>query len=101
MGPRNLSRAFDKATDRARVHQFRFHDLRHTFASRLVQKGVELYKVQRLLGHSKPEMIQHYAHHCPDSLRDGVRVLESPHRPAWSQFGHNGYGAVRREIVTD
>jgi integrase len=54
----------------------RFHDLRHTFATRLVQAGVELYKVQRLLGHKSPMMTQRYAHHYPESLRDGVEVLD-------------------------
>ena len=86
---RNLSRAFQKTRDRAGIPGFRFHDLRHTFATRLVQKGVDLYKVQRLLGHKSPTTTQRYAHHCPESLRDGVRVLDVPPSPEWSQFGHN------------
>ena len=53
-----------------------FHDLRHTFATRLVQSGVDLYKVQRLLGHKSPIMTQRYAHHYPESLRDGVEILD-------------------------
>ncbi|HET6675963.1 MAG TPA: tyrosine-type recombinase/integrase, partial [Nitrospiraceae bacterium] len=53
-----------------------FHDLRHTFATRLVQAGVDLYKVQRLLGHKSPAMTQRYAHHYPESLRDGVEILD-------------------------
>lgn len=53
--------------------------MRHTFATRLVQRGIDLYKVQRLLGHKTGTMTQRYAHHCPESLRDGVNVLE--HRP--------------------
>lgn len=39
-----------------------FHDLRHTFATRLVQRGIDLYKVQRLLGHKTNHMTQRYAH---------------------------------------
>lgn len=73
---RYLVRAFSKARDQAGMPDFRFHDLRHTFATRLVQKGVDLYKVQRLLGHKTSVMTQRYAHHSPESLRDGVRVLE-------------------------
>lgn len=73
---RYLVRAFTKARDRADIPDFRFHDLRHTFATRLVQKGVDLYKVQRLLGHKTGLMTQRYAHHSPESLRDGVKVLE-------------------------
>lgn len=43
----------------------------------LVQKRINLYGVQ-LLGHKDRDMAQRYAPHCPDSLRDGVRVLEKP-----------------------
>ena len=42
----------------------------------MVQAGVDLYKVQRLLGHKSPVMTQRYAHHYPESLRDGVEVLD-------------------------
>lgn len=42
--------------------EFRIHDLRHTFASRLVSAGHSLYEVQILLGHSDPRMSQRYAH---------------------------------------
>ncbi len=75
---RYLARTFTKARNRAGLLDFRFHDLRHTFASRLVQRGIDLYKVQRLLGHKTGLMTQRYAHHCPESLREGVRVLEMP-----------------------
>ena len=44
--------------------------------TRLVQAGVDLYKVQRLLGHKLPTMTQRYAQHYPESLRDGVEVLD-------------------------
>jgi hypothetical protein len=43
----------------------------------MVQAGVDLYKVQRLLGHKSSIMTQRYAHHYPESLRDGVEALES------------------------
>jgi Site-specific recombinase XerD len=73
---RFLVREFCEARDRAGIPDFRFHDLRHTFATRLVQRGIDLYKVQRLLGHKTSTMTQRYAHHSPESLRDGVNVLE-------------------------
>ena len=41
-----------------------------------VQRRIDLYKVQRLLGHNTGTMTQRYAHHSPESLRDGVNVLE-------------------------
>ncbi len=78
---RYVVRAFSKARDRAGLPEFRFHDLRHTFATRLAQRGVDLYKVQRLLGHKTGVMTQRYAHHSPESLRDGVHVLDPLLRP--------------------
>lgn len=74
--PRNLSRAFTKAVSKAGIKNFRFHDLRHSFATRLAQNGIDLYKVSKLLGHKDITTSQRYAHHCPESLRDGVEVLD-------------------------
>ncbi|HSA62337.1 MAG TPA: tyrosine-type recombinase/integrase [Nitrospiraceae bacterium] len=72
----NLRRGFACALKAAKIENLHFHDLRHTFATRLVQAGVDLYKVQRLLGHKSPIMTQRYAHHFPESLRDGVEILD-------------------------
>lgn len=73
---RNLNRAFYKAIKKANISSFRFHDIRHTFATRLVQSGVNLYKVSKLLGHKDISTTQRYAHHYPESLRDGVEILD-------------------------
>jgi integrase len=72
----NIRRCLNSALRTAKIHDLHFHDLRHTFAKRMVQAGVDLYKVQRLLGHKSPVMTQRYAHHYPESLRDGVEVLD-------------------------
>ncbi len=72
----NLLRAFYIAVGKAGIAKARFHDLRHTFATRLVQAGVDLYKVQKLMRHKSPVMTQRYAHHYPESLRDGVEMLD-------------------------
>ncbi|HXY55655.1 MAG TPA: tyrosine-type recombinase/integrase [Nitrospirota bacterium] len=69
-------RAFYLARDRAKIENFTFHDLRHTFATRLAQAGIDLHKIAKLLGHKDIKMTQRYSHHCPDSLRDGFEVLE-------------------------
>ena len=53
-----------------------FHTLRHTCASRLVQAGVDLYRVQRLLGHSTPVMTARYSKLADDDLRQAVQTME-------------------------
>jgi integrase len=53
-----------------------FHTLRHTCASRLVQAGVDLYRVQRLLGHSTPTMTARYSKLADDDLRQAVVAME-------------------------
>ena len=50
--------------------------MRHTFATRLVQNGVDLYKMKELLGHKTLAMVMRYAHHYPESLRAGVEGLD-------------------------
>jgi integrase len=72
----NLRRAFVITKERSGVEDFTFHGLRHTFATRLAQSGVDLYKISKLLGHRDIKTTQRYAHHCPESLRDGVEILE-------------------------
>jgi len=53
-----------------------FHTLRHTFASWLVERGVDLIVVSRLLGHSSISLTERYSHLRPDSLRAAVKVLD-------------------------
>lgn len=56
---------------------FVIHALRHTFASRLVQAGYDLYKVKMLLGHSSIKMTERYAHLLPSNVMDAAKVLEN------------------------
>ena len=73
---RNLMRAYYAVLERAKIKDFKFHDLRHTFATRLAQAGIDLYMIAKLLGHKDIKMTQRYSHHCPESLRSGVEVLD-------------------------
>jgi site-specific recombinase XerD len=72
-----LRTAFYSVLKKIGIDDFRLHDLRHCFATRLAQAGVDIYKISKLLGHKDIKMTQRYAHHCPDSLRDGVEILET------------------------
>ena len=78
----SLRQAFDKVTAKTGLEDFRFHDLRHTFATRLVQNGVDLYKVKELLGHKTISMTMRYAHHYPESLRSSIEVLDNCYNSA-------------------
>lgn len=68
--------SFDRAREKAGIEDFRFHDLRHTFASRLVQGGVPLYNVMHLTGHKSLEMVQRYAHLAPEYQEAAIAVLD-------------------------
>jgi site-specific recombinase XerD len=57
-----------------------FHSLRHTYASRLVQAGVDLYRVQRLLGHSTPVMTARYSKLADTDLKKAVEIMEKNNR---------------------
>ena len=71
--PDMVTTAFRQACGSVVVTNFRFHDLRRTFAPALLQRGVDLYRVQRLLGHRDGRMIQRYAHLAPENVREAYR----------------------------
>jgi integrase len=72
----NIQKGFKAACQRAKIDDFHIHDLRHHYASRLVQRGVPIQRVQRLLGHKTMRMTERYAHLAPSDLDDAVAVLD-------------------------
>ncbi len=71
----NVKKAWAEVVKEAGITDFRWHDLRHDFASQLVMKGASLYTVQKLLGHSNPKTTQRYARLAPHTLADAVGLL--------------------------
>jgi integrase len=65
----------DDAFARARLKRVRIHDLRHSFASAAVGKGVSLYAVGELLGHRNVSTTQRYAHLARDRKRDALNQV--------------------------
>jgi site-specific recombinase XerD len=72
----DLPREWEGYLKQAGIQNFHWHDLRHTFASRLVMSGVDLYTVSKLMGHQSLAMTQRYAHLATDYLKSAVLALE-------------------------
>lgn len=69
--------AWGNAVERAKLADFHFHDLRHTFASWAVQAGATLQEVKELLGHHSLAMVLRYSHLSPEHLRSAVARLDA------------------------
>jgi integrase len=78
INPKNFDhRCFVPALKKAKITNFHWHDLRHTFASHLVMAGVDLRTVQELMGHQSIAMTQRYAHLSPEHKLAAVQRLVS------------------------
>lgn len=75
------NREFTPAVSRAGIVGLTFHDLRHTFCSRLVMAGVPLNTVRELAGHRTLEMTLRYAHLAPDHHALAIKALDQQQPP--------------------
>lgn len=74
--PNWCGRRWRTVTEALGMGDVTLHTLRHTCASRLVQRGLDLYRVQAWLGHSSATITERYAHLAPDHLTEGAALLE-------------------------
>lgn len=71
-----MQRSFEAAVKKSGIEDFRFHDLRHTFASNMVMAGEDLNTVRELLGHKDLTMTLRYAHLSPNHKTRAIKVLD-------------------------
>jgi len=71
-----VKRSFMSACKKAGIEGLRFHDLRHTCATRMIEHGANIVAVKEILGHSSLDMTMRYAH-PEDSLKEAVEKLGS------------------------
>lgn len=71
------TRAWRNALKRAGIENFRWHDLRHTWASWLIQNGTPLYSLQEMGGWQSAEMVRRYAHLAPANMSQHAEVVGS------------------------
>jgi len=70
---------FNNALKRAGIKRFTFHDLRHSFGSRLVESGVDLVTIQKLMGHKTIKTTMRYLHPTTEMHRKAVEKLNLFH----------------------
>lgn len=74
----NVTSSWEALMKDAKIEGFRFHDLRHSFASKLAMGGVDLNTIRELLGHADLKMTLRYAHLSPARTQAAVNVLDAP-----------------------
>ena len=79
-----VQHTFHKIIKKLGIKDFRFHDLRHTFASQLVMMGIDIKTVQELLGHKKIDMTLRYAHLSPDFKKKAVDIFYDRMDTIWT-----------------
>jgi site-specific recombinase XerD len=75
---KDIPKEWESWLAKAGIKDFRWHDLRHTFASRLVSSGVSLYAVQAFLGHSSMKVTERYSHLAQGYLQQAINIPEIP-----------------------
>lgn len=74
---KNIRKSFKTALKKARIENFRFHDLRHTVGTRLVSGGSDLQTVKEFLAHSDLKTTQRYIHPVTQNMLKAAAILDS------------------------
>jgi len=91
---RDVKTGWWKALKEAQIENFRFHDMRHTFGSRLGMAGVDIKTIQDLMGHKDIKMTMRYSHPTPEHKRRAVEILGSSHTSFHTTGANNKSGKV-------
>jgi integrase len=79
---KNISTSFKSACEKSGIKDLRLHDLRHTAATRMIEAGIDLVTVSKILGHSSIQMTMRYAHPTPENMQRAVESLaEALYKP--------------------
>lgn len=73
----DIKKSFTTAVKAAKIKNFRFHDLRHTFATRLIEKGVDIVVVKELLGHASITTTMIYVHSDAERKRNAINLIDT------------------------
>ncbi len=95
-----LRHAWERACVKAKISGLRFHDLRHTFATRLRAKGVHEMDIMSLLGHTTLQMTSRYSHAMPENLRTAVDSLTGGPLPLRLVAGGARSAPKSRQLAT-
>lgn len=87
----DIKKSFKTALKHAKITDFHFHDLRHTFASQMIMAGVDITTVSRLLGHKSLKITLKYSHMSPEHNAAAVRKMDT--------FFSENEGSIRTKLA--
>lgn len=89
----DVKTAFNGACTDAGVHDFRFHDLRHTAATRLADAGADAFTIAEILGHTTLQMTKRYTHATDERKRQAVEALSNPQKRIVTRLSQSKSGS--------
>ena len=72
----DIKKSFNSAVKNAKIKNFRFHDLRHTFATRLIEKNIDIVVAKELMGHADISTTMIYVHYDADRKKNAINVID-------------------------